>query len=73
MTLPADMTPLGLFVARCWLHVDASGVDNGIARLIMEFAKGFNRQRARLIGMPREEADLDNDAEYELARMAARA
>jgi hypothetical protein len=60
MTLPADLSSIGLFVARCWLHVDASGVDNGIARLIMEFAFGFNSDSKRLIGIPDEDL-LDGD------------
>jgi hypothetical protein len=52
MTLPTDLSSIGLLVARCCMHVVASSVSNGIARLIMQFAKGFNR---RLVGMPREE------------------
>jgi hypothetical protein len=57
MTLPPGLSSAGLLVARCCMHVDASSVSNGIARLIMKFAFGFNR---RLVGMPREEADLDD-------------
>jgi hypothetical protein len=53
MTLPTDFSSEGLLVARCCMHVDASSAGNGIARLIMQFAFGFNR---RLIGMPREGA-----------------
>jgi hypothetical protein len=61
MTLPSDLSSIGRFLAHCWLHVDASGVDNGIARLLMQFAFGFNSDRRRLIGLPREEALLDAD------------
>jgi hypothetical protein len=38
-----------------------SSVSNGIARLIMEFAFGSN---TRLIGMPREGADHDDNDEF---------
>jgi hypothetical protein len=58
MTLPADLSSDGLLIAKCCMHVDASSVSNGIARLIMEFAFGFNK---RLIGMPREGAGLDDE------------
>jgi hypothetical protein len=61
MTLPPDLSSIGLIVAICWMQVDASGVDNGIARLIMQFAFGFNSDRNSLVGMPREEAELDDD------------
>jgi hypothetical protein len=60
MTLPADLSSIGLLVAECCMHVDAISVSNGIARLIMEYSFGFDRQRRRLEGMPREGADLDN-------------
>jgi hypothetical protein len=43
------------------MHVDAISVSNGIARLIVQFAFGFNSDRNRLVGMPREEAELDDD------------
>jgi ankyrin repeat protein len=58
MTLPPTgfLSSEGLFIARCCMHVDASSVSNGIARLIMQFAFGFNR---RLIGMPREGAGAE--------------
>jgi hypothetical protein len=55
MTLPAELSSDGMLVAKCCMHVDASSVSSGIARLIMEFAFGFNK---RLIGMPREGAGL---------------
>jgi hypothetical protein len=60
MTLPSDLPSDGLLVGKCCIHVDASSVSNGIARLIMEFAFGFNK---RLIGMPRVRAGLHDDAE----------
>jgi hypothetical protein len=58
MTLPAGLSSIGLLVAKCCVHVDASSVSNGIARLIMHFAFGFkwSKQGERLIGMPREGA-----------------
>jgi hypothetical protein len=58
MTLPTDLPSDGMLVAHCCMNVDASSVSNGIARLIMQFAFGFNR---RLIGMPREGAGLEDD------------
>jgi ankyrin repeat protein len=56
MTLPTDVSSVGLFVAHCCINVDASSVSNGIARLIMQFAFGFDQERKRLVGMPREGA-----------------
>jgi hypothetical protein len=62
-TLPDDLAGIGRFVAHCWFDV-AGGVnkvdddkpDNGIARLVMSFAFGFNDSKSRasfaLIGMP---------------------
>jgi hypothetical protein len=61
MTLPPDLSSIGLLVAKCWMHVDAISVSNGIARLIMQFAFGFNSDHRTLVGMPREEAELDDD------------
>jgi hypothetical protein len=49
------------------MHVDAISVSNGIASLIMQFAFGFNSDRNILVGMPREEAEL-NDDEAEMQR-----
>jgi ankyrin repeat protein len=73
MTLPPGLSSAGMLVARCCMHVDASSVSNGIARLIMEFAFGFNKQRDRLVGMPREEIDLLDDEERAALRRVAEA
>jgi hypothetical protein len=61
-TLPDDLSPLGCFIAHCWFNVagndkrkcDTDKPDNGIARLIMSFAAGFNESKSSfaLIGMP---------------------
>jgi hypothetical protein len=52
-TLPSDLTALARFLARCCLHVDASGADNGIARLIITYFGGFDDSSSvRLLGMP---------------------
>jgi hypothetical protein len=69
MTLPPDLSSIGLLVAKCWMHVDAYSVSNGIARLIMQFSFGFNSDRNRLVGMPREEAELDDDEEERQRRI----
>ena len=74
-TLPADLTPLGCFILRCWFDI-AGGrgggindenlnekpikaqdkADNGVGRLIMRFACGFDDTKSpfALIGMPSE-------------------
>jgi hypothetical protein len=71
MTLPADVSSIGIFVAHCWMHVDAFNVSNGIALLIMKFAFGFNRrQRKRLVGM--EYSDLLYDTEKAALRRNAK-
>jgi hypothetical protein len=60
-TLPADLSGVGRFIAHCWFDVagddnklDSSKPDNGIARLIMSFAFGFDDSKSSfaLIGMP---------------------
>jgi hypothetical protein len=60
-TLPDDLSGVGHFIARCWFDVagsdnaiDEDKPDNGIARLIMSFAFGFNDSKSSfaLIGMP---------------------
>jgi hypothetical protein len=60
-TLPDDLSVLGRFICKCWFDV-AGGVnnmdndkpDNGVGRLIMSFASGFNDSKSpfALIGMP---------------------
>jgi hypothetical protein len=60
-TLPDDLPKLGRFICKCWFDVaggdnkvDDDQPDNGIARLIMSFAFGFNDSKSpfALIGMP---------------------
>jgi ankyrin repeat protein len=60
-TLPDDLSGIGWFVAHCWFDVagsdnkiDEDKPDNGIARLIMSFAFGFDDSKSSfaLIGMP---------------------
>jgi hypothetical protein len=60
-TLPDDLAGVGRFIAQCWFDVaggdnklDSSKPDNGIARLIMSFAFGFDDSKSSfaLIGMP---------------------
>jgi hypothetical protein len=60
-TLPDDLAGVGRFIAHCWFDVggsdnkiDEDKPDNGIARLIMSFAFGFNVSKSSfaLIGMP---------------------
>jgi hypothetical protein len=60
-TLPDDLSTLGRFICKCWFDVAGGDnkiaedkPDNGIARLIMSFAFGFNDSKSNLalIGMP---------------------
>jgi hypothetical protein len=61
-TLPDDLSSIGRFIAHCWFDVggsdkrkiDEDKPDNGIARLVMSFAFGFNDSKSpfALIGMP---------------------
>jgi hypothetical protein len=60
-TLPDNVSSIGRFIAHCWFDVaggdnkiDVDKPDNGIARLIMSFAFGFNDSKSpfALIGMP---------------------
>jgi ankyrin repeat protein len=55
-TLPDDLSVLGRYIAHCWFDVAGGEPDNGIARLIMSFAFGFNDSKSSfaLIGMPKE-------------------
>jgi hypothetical protein len=58
-TLPDDLPQLGRFICKCWFDV-AGGVnkvdddqpDNGVGRLIMSFASGFDDSSGKMIGMP---------------------
>jgi hypothetical protein len=61
-TLPDDLSKLGCFICQCWFDVaggdnkiDEDTPDNGIARLIMSYAFGFNDSKSpfALIGMPK--------------------
>jgi hypothetical protein len=60
-TLPDDLSVLGKFIARCWFDVagsdknkadESDSPDNGVGRLIMSFAFGFDDSKGALIGMP---------------------
>jgi hypothetical protein len=53
-TLPDDLPDLGRFIAHCWIDVAGGKPDNGIGRLIMSFAFGFDDSKSphALIGMP---------------------
>jgi hypothetical protein len=60
-TLPDNLAGVGRFIAHCWFDVagddnkfGSSKPDNGIARLIMSFAFGFDDSKSSfaLIGMP---------------------
>jgi hypothetical protein len=60
-TLPDDLSVIGHCIAHCWFDVagddnklDSLKPDNGIGRLIMSFAFGFNASKSpfALIGMP---------------------
>jgi hypothetical protein len=59
-TLPPDFTSLGRFIAHCCINVDASGADNGIARLIISYFGGFNDSSVRMNGMPVHGKDDDS-------------
>ncbi len=51
-TLPPYLTPLGSFILKCWFDIAGGGIDNGVGRLIMGFACGFNDSKSLMLGMP---------------------
>jgi hypothetical protein len=53
-TLPGNLPKLGRFIAHCWFDVAGGEPDNGIGRLIMSFAFGFDNSKTShaLLGMP---------------------
>jgi ankyrin repeat protein len=61
-TFPSDVSPLGLFILKCWFDAAGGGIGNGVGRIIMSFACGFNSSKSpfALIGMPCEGKVADN-------------
>ena len=48
-TLPGmktNLSSVGRFIARCWMHVDAGSFDNGISRLITQYYGGFESSKS---------------------------
>ena len=63
-TLPSDsdMSSLGRFICRCWFDIGGGSISNGIGKLIVSFACGFNDSKSpfALQNMPREGKVADN-------------